>query len=513
LSNRAMATLADELAADFEDDEEDILEEHDIEMKEEIHRTDVKKEPGTAQMEYQSIDDVDSVTQLLQSDDFQESMVKIREGLDQNPKPWTGLVEQNPEYQLVVKANELCTKIDNEIAIVHKFVQDMYGERFPELPGMIPEPSVYLKTVNILGNDIEAGLKKLDEVLTAQTILIVSVTASTTSGKKMNDEQLVPLRRGCKIGSDLCEARDLILQFVESRMEFMAPNICRIVGPGIAAKVTAQAGGITALTKMPSCNIMLLGAQKKTLQGFSKLQMLPHTGFIFYAKIVQDLPPEFRRKAAKLVAAKLTLAARVDCFHEADDGAVGKRLLDQIYEKFDKWQEPPPTKATKALPVPLEAPRKKRGGRRARKMKERLGMTEMRKLRNRMNFGEIEDDVNQCNIGENLGLLNAKGANSGKVRAAAVDKKTQARISKALQQKLARNNAAINATNVLGGTHSVWAGGRSTVGRDNVNGMASSVAFTPLKGLEIINPNAAEKREESNKYFSDDSGFTSVKPV
>ena len=52
----------------------------------------------------------------------------------------------------------------------------------------------------------------------------------------MNDEQLVPLRRGCQIGSELCEARDLILQFVESRMEFIAPNICRIVGPGIAAK-------------------------------------------------------------------------------------------------------------------------------------------------------------------------------------------------------------------------------------------------------------------------------------
>ena len=81
------------------------------------------------------------------------------------------------------RANELCTKIDNEISIVHKFVQDMYAERFPELSGMIPEPSVYLKTVNILGNDIEVGMKKLDEVLTAQTILIVSVTASTTSGK------------------------------------------------------------------------------------------------------------------------------------------------------------------------------------------------------------------------------------------------------------------------------------------------------------------------------------------
>ena len=42
--------------------------------------------------------------------------------------------------------------------------------------------------------------------------------------------------------------------------------------------MTSHAGGLTGLTKMPACNIMLLGAQKKTLQGFSKLQMLPHTG-------------------------------------------------------------------------------------------------------------------------------------------------------------------------------------------------------------------------------------------
>ena len=182
------------------------------------------------------------------------------------------------------------------------------------------------------------GLKKLDQVLSSQTILIVSVTASTTSGKQMDEEKMAPLSRGCEVGIELCEARDLILKFVESRMEFIAPNVCRIVGPGIAAKVTSHAGGLTGLTKMPSCNIMLLGAQKKTLQGFSKLQMLPHTGYIYYAKIVQDLPPEYRRKAAKLVSAKLTLAARVDCFHQSDDGSAGKKLLEEIQAWVDLFE-------------------------------------------------------------------------------------------------------------------------------------------------------------------------------
>lgn len=55
-------------------------------------------------------------------------------------------------------------------------------------------------------------------------------------------------------------------------------------------------------------------------------------------------------------------------------------------------------------------------------------------------------------------------------------------------------------------------GGKSTV-RSQVSGTASSVAFTPLQGIEIVNPKAAEKRvQEANaKYFSNQTGFFQVK--
>lgn len=42
---------------------------------------------------------------------------------------------------------------------------------------------------------------------------------------------------------------------------------------------------------MPACNIMLLGAQRKTLSGFSSTSVLPHTGYIYHSDIVQSLPP------------------------------------------------------------------------------------------------------------------------------------------------------------------------------------------------------------------------------
>lgn len=146
--------------------------------------------------------------------------------------------------------------------------------------------------------------------------------------------------------------------------------------------------------------------------------MLPHTGFIYYSPIVQDTPPvsnlqhrilsdfcymsfynilfclksqDLRRKAARLVAGKCTLAARVDASHESVNGEIGLQFKEEIEKKLDKLQEPPPVKFIKPLPKPIEISKKKRGGKRVRKMKERYAMTEFRKQANRLNFGDVSD--------------------------------------------------------------------------------------------------------------------------
>jgi U4/U6 small nuclear ribonucleoprotein PRP31 len=45
--------------------------------------------------------------------------------------------------------------------------------------------------------------------------------------------------------------------------------------------------------------------------------------------------------------------------------------------KIEKWQEPPPAKTSKPLPAPDAEVKKRRGGRRLRKMKERYGLTDV----------------------------------------------------------------------------------------------------------------------------------------
>jgi U4/U6 small nuclear ribonucleoprotein PRP31 len=320
--------------------------------------------------------------------------------------------------------------------------------------------------------------------------MVVSVTASTTQGQKLNKEDLDLVMEACDMAIDLTKYKQEIFDYVESRMSFIAPNLSIIAGASTAAQLMGAAGGLTHLSKMPACNVLVLGAQKRTMSGFSTKVIMPHVGYVYYCEIVQKTPPDLRKKAAKLVAAKCSLAARVDSFHESSDGAVGDSLRSDVEQKLDKLQEPPPVKQIKALPVPIDGGRKKRGGRRYRKMKERLGMTELRKASNRMMFGEIEQDAYQEDLGMSLGNMGKKS--SGKIRGPLIDSKTKARISKTLQQKIQKQQ--------------VWGG--STSVKKQVSGTASSVAFTPLQGLEIVNPQAAEKKVPTNqKYFSSTAGF------
>ncbi|XP_045148334.1 U4/U6 small nuclear ribonucleoprotein Prp31 [Echinops telfairi] len=483
-------SLADELLADLEEAAEEEEGGSYGEEEEEPTIEDVQEE---TQLDL-SGDSVKSIAKLWDSKMFAEIMLKIEEYISKQAKASEG--HSSPPWLCGRPLGPLGAFITWDI--IHKFIRDKYSKRFPELESLVPNALDYIRTVKELGNSLDKckNNENLQQILTNATIMVVSVTASTTQGQQLSEEELERLEEACDMALELNASKHRIYEYVESRMSFIAPNLSIIIGASTAAKIMGVAGGLTNLSKMPACNIMLLGAQRRTLSGFSSTSVLPHTGYIYHSDIVQSLPPDLRRKAARLVAAKCTLAARVDSFHESPEGKVGYELKDEIERKFDKWQEPPPVKQVKPLPAPLDGQRKKRGGRRYRKMKERLGLTEIRKQANRMSFGEIEEDAYQEDLGFSLGHLGKSG--SGRVRQTQVNEATKARISKTLQRTLQKQ--------------SVVYGGKSTI-RDRSSGTASSVAFTPLQGLEIVNPQAAEKKvaEANQKYFSSMAEFLKVK--
>jgi len=199
-------------------------------------------------------------------------------------------------------------------------------------------------------------------------------------------------------------------------------------------------------------------------------------------------------KAQRTVGAKCVLAARMDVQRQHRDGSYGRMLLVEVERKLDKLAEPPPSKIIKALPVPDEGPKKRRGGRRARKAKEAYAQTELRKLTNRMKFGEAEEEVGAFDETRGLGMV---GSSSGRIRASAGEKRSAAKMSKMNKNRL----AALR--------------GQSGSGSGSGNsGLASSLVFTPVQGLELIDPSMQKKRvEEANaRWFAEskDGSFSVI---
>ena len=110
----------------------------------------------------------------------------------------------------------------------------------------------------------------------------------------------------------------------------------------------------------------LFGAQRKGVAlGFATGSYAAHrkgVGFIYNSELIQSLPEEYRMKGQRTLSAKCVLAVRMDVNKSQTDGGYGMDMLRDLEKKFEKMQEPPPSKVIKALPKSNEGPSKRRGG-------------------------------------------------------------------------------------------------------------------------------------------------------
>lgn len=468
----------DEAGADGAGSAESFVLEGGVRPAEELDVEDVQ------QMDLGGIEDVSSIAKLESSKRMADILKEI-EKFQANPSSAEAIslpAHLNPEYTLIVQANNLSVDVDNEILVVHKFIRDHYAPKFPELEQLIPDPTQYIRAARILANNEDPTKVDLSGVLPPAVIMSVLITATTSSGQPLTEAQWRAVEKACGLADRLEDVRKRIFMYVSSRMNVLAPNLSAIVGTTTAAKLLGIAGGLNALAKMPSCNVHLLGAQKKIALGFSTATQRRHTGFVFQSELVQQTPPEYQLKVQRTVGAKCVLAARMDLERTRRDGSYGQELREKIEKHVDRLAAPPPAKITKALPVPNDGPKKRRGGRRARKAKEAYAQTELRKLQNRMVFGQPEEEVGAFDQTKGLGMI---GVGTGKVRAGLGEAKSRAKLSKANKLRTAM------LARVAQGSAS------------STSGTATSLTVTPVQGFELNRAAAAQRVKEANdRWFA-----------
>jgi len=111
---------------------------------------------------------------------------------------------------------------------------------------------------------------------------------------------------------DLDEEASALRSYIERTAPEVAPNLAALAGPVLAARLLSLAGGLESLAKKPSGTVQVLGAEDALFAHLRGNAPSPKHGIIFTHEAVRGTHPEHRGSAARALAGKLSIAARID---------------------------------------------------------------------------------------------------------------------------------------------------------------------------------------------------------
>ncbi|MFH1638532.1 MAG: hypothetical protein ABIB71_08960 [Candidatus Woesearchaeota archaeon] len=101
-------------------------------------------------------------------------------------------------------------------------------------------------------------------------------------------------------------------QQINSILKKISHRLLESAGPIISARLIRNAGSLKKLSSMPSSKIQLLGAEKALFTHLKTGSKAPKHGIIFNHFSIKE--SENKGKAARKLASKIAIAARVDYF-------------------------------------------------------------------------------------------------------------------------------------------------------------------------------------------------------
>ncbi len=143
--------------------------------------------------------------------------------------------------------------------------------------------------------------------------------ARDSMGAKLEAADEALLKGFAESVCSLYERRRQIEAYIQNSMELIAPNLNLIAGPMLGARLISIAGSLEKLAVFPSSTIQVIGASKALFKHLRARAPSPKHGVIYSHPLINTAPWWVRGKIARAVAAKLSLAARIDFYSGKKD--------------------------------------------------------------------------------------------------------------------------------------------------------------------------------------------------
>ncbi|MEM4281777.1 MAG: hypothetical protein QXK38_06295 [Candidatus Caldarchaeum sp.] len=223
-------------------------------------------------------------------------------------------------------------------------VREWYEVHFPELASIVEDPDTYLKLVSTPFVRDKIDVEKVSKVLDANVLKRVSEAAEKSVGGGVGDRDMARIASLASLGLEISRLAEKTGEYIKELMAVEAPNLSAVAGPVLGSRLISLAGGLEKLARLPASTIQVLGAEKALFRFFKTGRGAPKHGVIFQHPFVHSAPRWQRGKIARVLAAKISIAARIDYFSKEDRSGQLRSLLEQRVEEIKKKYATPPKK-------------------------------------------------------------------------------------------------------------------------------------------------------------------------
>lgn len=269
----------------------------------------VKENLSSLALEYRFAGSEAELNEILTKTGIELTKVKIKKAIERD--------------KLVVQAINAIEEISKCLNIFIERLREWYSLHFPEMDRIVRDHEKFAKMVKEFGSR-----DKIEELRDF---------AKKSMGAELKEEDIKILQEFSSQIVSIYSLKEKIEKYLEKILKDVAPNFTELVGATLSAKLIAKAGGLEKLAKMTSSTIQLLGAEKALFKYLHGRGKLPKHGLIFTSSYVQKAPEKYRGKVARVLASKLSMAAKIDYYSKEDRSEkLKKELEERIKEILSK---------------------------------------------------------------------------------------------------------------------------------------------------------------------------------
>lgn len=263
--------------------------------------------------------------------------------------------ESASEDKHLIQAINSIDEIDESISKLIERIREWYALYFPEMD-VIKNNETYIKLIS-QNKTKEKIVEAKPDAFPADIIDLED---------DINPKDIEIMNNYANSIYEMQQTRKNLEEYVDFKMQDIAPNLRLLVGASLGAKLISHAGGLKRLAMYPSSTVQIMGAEKALFRHLKSGDRPPKYGLIYQHPQVRGAKWWNRGKIARMLAGMISHAVRRDVFTKTFD--------ENVFEEFKLKAEeieknnPFPTKTTKKRKEEKsKGKNKKRKGKKKRK--------------------------------------------------------------------------------------------------------------------------------------------------